>query len=116
MSQTSEPIAVTILDREFRVSCAPAEREALQSAAVHLDQQMRDLRERARGMSAESVAIMAALNLSDQVLKMRLELDQRREHVDSRLQTLVSRLDEQLAEHETFITATVDDTQPPAVD
>ncbi|GAB4201176.1 MAG: cell division protein ZapA [Wenzhouxiangellaceae bacterium] len=103
MSHSNEPIAVQIMDREFRVNCAPGEREALQRAALHLDRQMRDLRERGRGLSLESVAIMAALNLSDEVLKLQLQLAQHREHVDARLQTLADRLDQQLV-----------DTNPPA--
>lgn len=116
MSQSSEPIAVSILDREFRVACEAGERESLQRAAVHLDHQMRELRERARGMSPESVAIMAALNLSDEVLKLRAQLSMHREHVDVRLQSLADRLDRHLAESDLLTATTVDDDSTPAVD
>lgn len=116
MSQAVEPIAVTIMDREFRVSCAPAERESLQRAAVHLDRQMRDLRDRSRGLSAESIAIMAALNLSDEVLKLRLQLTHHNEHVDARLQSLADRLDRHLADSKLLETSTVDGDLGTAVD
>ena len=116
MSQSTDPIAVTILDREFRIACEPGERESLQRAAVHLDHQMRELRDRTRGMSPESVAIMAALNLSDEVLKLRSQLSMHREHVDLRLQTLADRLDRHLAESDLLTSTTVDDSPPPAVD
>lgn len=113
---TTEPIAVQIMDREFRVSCEPQERAALQRAAVHLDQQMRELRDRSRGLSAESIAIMAALNLSDQVLKLQLQLTQHHEHVDIRLQALADRLDQHLVNNDTNPASAVDADSHPAVD
>lgn len=106
MSNLSEPMAVHIMDREFRVTCTAEEKEALQQAALYLDRQMREMRDRGRGMSLESIAIMAALNLSDEVLKLRRQVAEHHDYVDVRIQALADRLDQDL----------VDESLPPAVD
>ena len=57
----SEPIAVSILDREFLVACTAEERPGLIAAAAMVDGRMREIRNNARSASADRIAVMAAL-------------------------------------------------------
>ena len=61
-------VAVNILDKEYQVTC-PKEQEAeLIQSAAHLDQQMRTVRENSKMVGLERVAVMAALNISHELL------------------------------------------------
>jgi cell division protein ZapA len=96
MSRTPT-VTVEILDKEYQVACPPDQEVELLAAARHLDQQMRDIRAAGKVIGLERVAIMAALNLSHEVLSLQggrapRQLD---DHED-RLKTLTSKLDEAL--------------------
>lgn len=89
-----ELVSVRILDREFKVMCQPGERRSLMEAALFLDGQMREIREAGKLTSMEKVAMMCALNLADELLKLRQESADRGEQVDQRLLDLAGRLDD----------------------
>jgi cell division protein ZapA len=95
---TSEPISVDILDREYQFACKPAEREALKAAAVFLDERMRSIKNAGRLMALERIAVMTALNLSDELLKLQKTEKHRQENVDSRIRILANELDDALDE------------------
>ncbi len=57
-----------ILGREFTVSCTDEERQGLLEAVDYLDKKMRDIRDSGKVVGLERIAIMAALNLSHEVL------------------------------------------------
>lgn len=94
----SEPISVDILDREYQFACEPGEREALKAAAVYLDERMRAIKDAGRLMALERIAVMTALNLSDELLKMQKTEKHRQENVDNRIRMLVNELDDALDE------------------
>lgn len=97
-SISSEPITVAILDREYQFACSPEEREALKEAAVFLDERMRSVRGAGRLMALERIAVMTALNLSDELLKLQKNEIYRKEKVDSRIRMLADELDNALDE------------------
>jgi cell division protein ZapA len=100
MENTSpEPISVNILDREYQFACEPGEREALKEAADFLDGRMRAIRGAGRLMALERIAVMTALNLSDELLKLQKSEKHRQEHVDLRIRMLADELDDALDEH-----------------
>jgi cell division protein ZapA len=92
----SEPITVDILDREYQFACDADEREALKEAAMYLDGRMRAIRDAGRLMALERIAVMTALNLSDELLKLQKNEKYRRETVDSRIRMLADELDDAL--------------------
>jgi len=94
----SEPISVDILDREYQFACEPGEREALKAAAIYLDERMRAIKDAGRLMALERIAVMTALNLSDELLKMQKTEKHRQENVDNRIRMLVNELDDALDE------------------
>lgn len=90
-------VIVRILDREYQVACPPEERNALQDAAKQLDQRMRDIRSSGHVIGLERIAVMAALNLSHELLQARQESGSAKA---PDLTPLISRLDKALADYQ----------------
>jgi cell division protein ZapA len=93
---TSEPITVAILDHEYQFACQPGERKALKEAAIYLDERMRAIRGAGRLMALERIAVMTALNLSDELLKLQKNERHRQDNVDSRIRLLANELEDAL--------------------
>jgi len=66
---TALALDVTIMGREYRVACGEDEREELLAAVQLLDRRMREIRDASKGGSIERVAVMAALNLANELLR-----------------------------------------------
>lgn len=98
MNSPSEPITVRILEREYRVMCTPEQRRDLMESALFLDQQMRQIRDSGRISSIDKIAVMAALNLAEEVLKLRQLAVDRRENIDQRIRQIADQLDRALPE------------------
>ena len=64
-------VDVNIMGREFAVACSEEEREGLMTAVGYLDKKMREIRDTGKVVGVERVAIMAALNLSHELLTVR---------------------------------------------
>ena len=65
---TSDNVTILVLDKEYQVHCPPDQRDALVRAALELDQRMRTIRQGGNVIGLERIAIMAALNLSYDLL------------------------------------------------
>ena len=62
-------VTVRILDKDYQVAC-PAEQEAeLVVSAKYLDKQMRGIRNSGKVIGLERIAVMAALNISYELLQ-----------------------------------------------
>ncbi len=96
MNSPSEPTTVRILEREYRVMCQPDQRRDLMESALFLDQQMRQIRDSGRISSIDKIAVMSALNLAEEVLKLRQQLAERSEKVDRRIRQMAIELDQAL--------------------
>lgn len=68
MSPDPNYLDVKIMGREYRVACAPEERDALLAAVDLVDGKMREIAQRTRNTVAERVAVMAALNIAHEHL------------------------------------------------
>lgn len=62
---------IVLMGREYRVACAPGEREALQSAVAYVDEKMRDLAEKTKS-TGDRLAVMTALNIAHELLSIKL--------------------------------------------
>lgn len=58
---------ITLRGREYRVACAPEDRDALLAAVTHVEEKMTDIAARTKG-SGERLAVMTALNLAHELL------------------------------------------------
>ena len=89
----TETLSVHILGKDYQVACPEEEQDALLRAASELDRRMRAIRQSGNVIGVERIVVMAALNLSNELLtnqQQRSDIDQ--EALDS----LHSRIDEAL--------------------
>ena len=93
MSNSTEPVSVRILDREYTVGVNADERDGLLAAARLLDARMREVRGNNRMVALDRVAVLAALNLAHEVQQMRQEREAQQREIASTLDTLNRRLD-----------------------
>jgi cell division protein ZapA len=84
------PVTIRILDKEYRIACAPEEQHGLLECARMLDHRMREVRQNGRVIGADRIAVMAALNLVYEVMRERDTLSEQL----SRLQGIQDRLSE----------------------
>jgi cell division protein ZapA len=64
-------LEVTILGREFKVSCRESERTELMEAVAYLDRRMREIRDGGKVSGTDRIAVMAALNIAHDLLRAR---------------------------------------------
>ncbi len=65
----NETVFVKILDKEYQVACPREERQALMESAQLLDERMKAIRGSGAVIGLERIAVMAALNLSHELLQ-----------------------------------------------
>jgi cell division protein ZapA len=66
---SNETVFVKILDKEYQVACPREERQALIESAQLLDERMKAIRGTGAVIGLERIAVMAALNLSHELLQ-----------------------------------------------
>lgn len=66
---SNETVFVKILDKEYQVACPREERQALQQSAQLLDERMKAIKGTGAVIGLERIAVMAALNLSHELLQ-----------------------------------------------
>lgn len=69
MSEQPKTLEVKILDKEYLVACPPDQQKALIDAASHLDRKMREIRTSGKVFGTERIAVMAALNITHDLLQ-----------------------------------------------
>ncbi|EGG29481.1 protein of unknown function DUF710 [Aequoribacter fuscus] len=80
-------VTINLLDKQYQIACPDEEREDLTLSARYLDQQMRNIKASGKVVGLDRIAIMAALNISHELLKLSREhkasLEQAQDPVDS---------------------------------
>ena len=96
---------VAILGREFKVACRESERSELMEAVAHLDRRMREIRDAGKVSGTDRIAVMAALNITHELLRARKAGTARGDGVDAdaarrRIQAMQSAIDQTMAGQE----------------
>lgn len=69
MKTSQNTVSVNILDKEYKVACPPESRDGLLTAARALDDKMKEIRLTGKVYGTERIAVMAALNLTHDLLQ-----------------------------------------------
>lgn len=88
-------VTVKILDKEYQVACPPEQEAELVVSAKYLDKQMRGIRDSGKVIGLERIAVMAALNISYELLQASDQADSSPSGGDS-LKRLNRRVDDAL--------------------
>ena len=90
-------VGVRLLDREYPVACPAEERADLLDSAEYLDAKMRELRDAGGVAGLERIAVIAALNIANELIKLRKQGSTVDGDVGARLRTLRERVESALA-------------------
>jgi len=71
MTADASRISVRILEKEYHVACPPEERAALLDSAEYLNRKMREIRDSGKVVGLDRIAVMAALNIVNELLQSR---------------------------------------------
>jgi len=102
MSSKSKTLDVKILDRELRVACPEGEREELLDAVAYLNRKMTGIRDAGKIANVERIAIMAALNISHELLSMKVGRGVDLSDLTRRMSSMQAAIDQALAEQDTL--------------
>ncbi len=97
MTDPYAQVNIKILEKEYQISCPASERAALLDSAEMLNRKMREIRDTGKVIGLDRIAVMAALNMADELLRSRsrgellegdarLRLQAMRERVEGALQ------------------------------
>ena len=93
MSDTNSQVSVRILDKEYQVACPASERTDLLDSAEVLNEKMREIRDGGRIVGLDRIAVMAALNMANDLLHAQ-ERDKTLEgDISSRLKLISDRVE-----------------------
>ncbi len=90
-------LKIRILDKEYQVNCKPDERDALEHSAELLNEKMEEIRRGSHIIGLERIAVMAALNLSHDLIRTQNAAKRDSEASDI-LQSMDLKLDSVLAD------------------
>ena len=68
MSDPNTQVSVRILDKEYQVACPASERPDLLDSAEVLNERMREIQDSGRIVGLDRIAVMAALNMANDLL------------------------------------------------
>jgi len=96
MKDTKAQVSVRILDKEYQVSCPASERTDLLDSAEALNSKMREIRDSGKVVGLDRIAVMAALNMANELLHARARDEALDGNVGSRLKLLAERVESAL--------------------
>ncbi|MBK8750451.1 MAG: cell division protein ZapA [Candidatus Competibacteraceae bacterium] len=98
MNQEPLSMAVQLAGCEYRFACQPSEREELLDAARYLDLKMREIRDHGGNtLNAQAIAVMAALNLSHELLRQQRQWTEAESLVKNQVRDLLQKVDAALS-------------------
>ena len=86
-------VSVRLLDREYQVACPAEERSDLLDSAEYLDGKMREIRDSGKVVGLDRIAVIAALNIANELIKQRKQGTVVEGDVGARLKTLRERIE-----------------------
>jgi cell division protein ZapA len=98
-------VSVHILDKEYYIACKKEERDGLRASAQYLDKRMREIRQSGRIIGADRIAVIAALNITHELLEQRGACERIEQDVNQRIRGLQKKIESAL-----------DDIPPPHTD
>ena len=97
MSEPYAQVSVRILDKEYPVACPASERTDLLDSAEVLNEKMREISDSGRVVGLDRIAVMAALNIANDLLSQATQNDEVISSQASEIKSLSGKLDQALS-------------------
>jgi cell division protein ZapA len=98
MSDGISKISVRILEKEYQVACPTSERDALLRSAEMLNRKMREIRDSGKVIGLDRIAVMAALNITNDLLQAENSDDKIDSKLGGRVRDLCELVESTIAE------------------
>ncbi len=98
MSKSRQGVSITLLDKEYIIGCSEDEKSELIASANYLNTKMIEQRDTGKVVGSEKIAVMAALNVTNEYLRMSSQ--SKSEKDDYRIN--ISRISEKITKALTF--------------
>lgn len=98
MTESIDVVAIKLLDREYQIKCPPEKLGDLQEAANYLDTKMRETLENSKALNLERVVMIAALNITNELITLKHQKDYLIDNMNLRIQEIQNKIDRALAE------------------
>ena len=86
-------VSVRILEKEYQVACPASERTDLLDSAELLNAKMREIRDSGKVVGLDRIAVMAALNMANELLKVQAKDEALESTLGPRLKVLNERVE-----------------------
>jgi cell division protein ZapA len=96
MSESQARVSVRILEKEYYVTCLMEERSDLLDSAEFLNSKMREIRDSGKVVGLDRIAVIAALNLANELIRFRKRDTTLETDVGGRLRILRERVESAL--------------------
>lgn len=93
MSDMFAHVSVRILEKEYQVACPADERTALLDSAEILNNRMREIRDSGKVVGLDRIAVMAALNMANELLAAQKKEQVIDDAVGNRIRVLSDRVE-----------------------
>jgi len=93
----TEALNIKIMDKEYRVACPPEEKDNLLASADLLNSKLKEIKQQGSVIGTERIAIMAALNLSHDILSNQ-SLSAENNDLNKRIDALSERITDSMRE------------------
>lgn len=90
------PVTVKVLDKEYRISCPENEKSDLLSAAQYLSDKMKILKDSIGVVGADRLAVIAALNITHEMLQSQGTTEHLNNDIKTRLAALGRKIETSL--------------------
>ena len=97
MTDQQAQVSVRILDKEYQVACPPSERTNLLDSAEILNAKMREIRDSGRIVGLDRIAVMAALNMANDLIHANARDQELEGGISDRLKIISDRVDHVLS-------------------
>lgn len=89
----SKPVRVSILDKEYLISCPDDEREQLYAVVDFINEKLLEVKTSGNVIGTERIVIMATLNIANELLAYKRKNKDYTESVDSVVKRLQTKID-----------------------
>ena len=96
MSDNQARVSVRILEKEYHITCPNEERSDLLDSAEFLNMKMREIRDGGKVVGLDRIAVIAALNMANELIRFRNRDSNLESDVGSRLRILRERVESAL--------------------
>ena len=93
-------MTIRILGKDFHIACKPEEQSALLASAEYLDGKMRQIRQQGKLLGSDRITVMAALNISHELLQSKTHPKDNEQALGARIRRLRKRVESSLQDPE----------------